>query len=475
VTLTRRRPDDSRAARLWTCGAVAFCLFLVFNSNLRSINSIDTAAAQHTALALARTGRADLALFPGLVKNGIADGYIRVVDGRPYSSYPLLPALLAAPAYRVAIALDFVDVTNAEPWRVETIGALVASTFVALACGIVFLVVAGRHGNGPAALVAIACGLATPLWSSASQALWSHAPAVLLLAAGLGLLMAAPAGARERPRLLLIAGAALTLAVFCRQLLIVFPACAALALWRSQAPRSCILMFIAGSALAAGTMVTTNLLLLGSPLGALVELYVTGVTTDTHAVASAWSGNWLAGLAGVFVSPSRGLMIYMPIVLVAMGGAAVAWRDPLARYGLVLPTVLYLVLWSKYAVWWSGHSFGPRFAADLAVPFALLAAGTVAYWAASTALTRMVTTAALAWSVMIQAVGAFAYPAGDWNGLPLNVDLTHDRLWDWRDSQLIRTVRSGTYRHYRAMQQRNNDPLAETETIVEIDQQSPMP
>jgi 4-amino-4-deoxy-L-arabinose transferase-like glycosyltransferase len=165
---------------------------------------------------------------------------------------------------------------------------------VALACGVLFLTLARRYPVGPAALVAVVCGLATPLWSSASQALWSHAPAVLLLGAGLGILLTAPAGSEGRHRLLLIAGASLTLAVFCRQLLVVFPACAALALWRSQTPRSGLAMFGAGCALAVAAMVTANLLLLGSPLGGFVGLYSTGVTVHTHAVTSAWSGDWLS-------------------------------------------------------------------------------------------------------------------------------------------------------------------------------------
>jgi hypothetical protein len=79
-----------------------------------------------------------------------------------------------------------------------------------------------------------------------------------------------------------------------------------------------------------------------------------------------------------------------------------------------------------------------------------MVAATVASWASWRGWTRAAAAVALSWSVTIQGVGAFNYPAGDWNGLPLNVDLTHGRLWDWRDSQLSRTIRSGTYRGYRA-------------------------
>jgi hypothetical protein len=123
-------------------------------------------------------------------------------------------------------------------------------------------------------------------------------------------------------------------------------------------------------------------------------------------------------------------------------------------------------------VWWGGHSFGPRIAADLAVPFALLAAVLLVHWPSSTtrSWTKGAATAALAWSVLVQALGAFSYPAGDWNGLPLNVDLTHDRLWDWRDSQLSRTLSSGTYRQYQASLP--NEPDADEDgspTMTDLD------
>jgi hypothetical protein len=53
--------------------------------------------------------------------------------------------------------------------------------------------------------------------------------------------------------------------------------------------------------------------------------------------------------------------------------------------------------------------------------------------------------AIVAWSVAVHAVGVLCYPGGDWNGSPFDVDRAHERLWDWRDSQIARTVRSGIY------------------------------
>ena len=36
------------------------------------------------------------------------------------------------------------------------------------------------------------------------------------------------------------------------------------------------------------------------------------------------------------------------------------------------------------------------------------------------------------------ATGAFSYPAEQWNTDPVDVDTHHERLWDWRDPQVVR-------------------------------------
>jgi hypothetical protein len=101
-----------------------------------------------------------------------------------------------------------------------------------------------------------------------------------------------------------------------------------------------------------------------------------------------------------------------------------------------------------YSVWWGGHSYGPRYAADLAVPLALLAAAAFhqAPQRRAAPATRALVATLLAWSLFVQAAGAFCYPGGDWNATPADVDRAHARLWDWRDSQIPRTIRAGLYR-----------------------------
>lgn len=447
---------------------VVFTLATIYTANGRAINSVDTSVIQHTALSIAARGSADLSPYEELVVSGVDMGYIAIVDGRALSSYPLLPALIAAPAYAAAVATELINPWRPDRARVEAIGAAVATLLVAFACGALLLVVSRWVPLPGAIAVAVACGLATPLWSSASQALWSHAPAALLVS--LGLNFGLPAHGETRKRDLWMAGTALTLAVFCRLLLVVLPFGMAWALLRSNGPRRHLMFFAAGAVTAVMVMVVANVMLLGSPLGGLIQLYSTGLSVETHGVAGAWSGSWWSGLAGIFFSPSRGMLLYMPVVLLAIAGVPAAWSDARLRYGVVLPTAAFIAVWAKYAVWWGGHSFGPRLAADISIPLGVIAAygfSTGAAWRAPGRSFRAAAAAALVvWSIGVQLIGAFYYPAGEWNGGPADVDRAHDRLWDWRDSQLVRTVTSGTYREYRARQQHRSPTDGQDADVV---------
>ncbi len=49
---------------------------------------------------------------------------------------------------------------------------------------------------------------------------------------------------------------------------------------------------------------------------------------------------------------------------------------------------------------------------------------------------------AIAASIVLQVVGAFAFPSS-WNLSPRNVDRAHERLWDWTDTEISRCLKEG--------------------------------
>ena len=51
---------------------------------------------------------------------------------------------------------------------------------------------------------------------------------------------------------------------------------------------------------------------------------------------------------------------------------------------------------------------------------------------------RVLAGAALVWSVVTAATGAFCFPNDNWNVDPESVNRAHGRLWEVRDSQILR-------------------------------------
>ena len=92
----------------------------------------------------------------------------------------------------------------------------------------------------------------------------------------------------------------------------------------------------------------------------------------------------VAGLAGVLVSPSRGLFVYAPVLLFSVAGLA-AWL--VRRRGGVLAcaalaAAVGVATIAQFSVWWGGHSFGPRLLTDV-LPAVVL--GLVPIWPGSAA------------------------------------------------------------------------------------------
>jgi hypothetical protein len=166
---------------------------------------------------------------------------------------------------------------------------------------------------------------------------------------------------------------------------------------------------------------------------------------ELHGVASAMSDDPVGGAAGTLFSPSRGLFVFTPWVAVALLCIPAIARNlkpwPLVCW-LLWAIVPYSVLLSMYSVWWAGHTFGPRYWTDVIPLFAVLL-GFGLDW--SRTRCRPIFAAFVAtmfFSFGVQLIGAFCYPSS-WEKSPVDVDLHHERLWDWRDNELTRCLAEG--------------------------------
>ena len=291
-------------------------------------------------------------------------------------------------------------------------GKLVASSFVAASAVLIYFAAAEFVAAGPALMIALSYGLGTCVWSISSQTLWQHGPTEFFLALGAWLLIQS----RGRKGVsVLCSGAALGAAVVCRPTSIAVVV--AVGIYLLLVDKRALLLFVLGGAPLAVALLTYNWYYLGSPLafgetgnaGAQIALAKTG-SPDL------WQTPLLNGALGLLVSPSRGLFVYSPFLLLALPSFARILRD--ARYRVLIPLIAggigMMVIAFKWFDWWGGWSYGYRPLVDTMPLVILLFIPNVADILARPAR-RAVFLTLLIWSIGVQAIGAFAYELWGWN------------------------------------------------------------
>jgi hypothetical protein len=432
---TRHAPPTavrSRTRDLPVAAALFVLLLVVYNANGREIGSYDTQPTKFAARELLLRGTLDLnAVVAATPQYADRWGFIHASDGNYRSIYSPVPAILTAALIWPLWTAGVIDIRA--PLAPGLMAVLASSTLVALAVVAAFLTAAQWLPRTRALLLALGLGLGTGFWNTASQTLWQTETAVFGLALAV-LVFAAPHN-RITPAGAALIGLGLGLAGATRPQLAPVVACLLAGTWMRARPRDAALAtVIAGGFVIA--IVTANLRWFGHPLGALPLLQ--DVNAAIHATGASFRPS-LEGFAGLLISPSRGLLVFSPIVLVAIAGASRAAtagiRSPLPWCALAL--LAQYILYGSYAVWWGGHTYGPRYLVDVlpvAVPLATAAMVTPRVSRA----TRALLAAALAWSIMVAATGAFCYPHDRWNVDPADVDRHHERLWSIRDNQIAR-------------------------------------
>lgn len=159
----------------------------------------------------------------------------------------------------------------------------------------------------------------------------------------------------------------------------------------------------------------------------------------------------LTAFWGLLISPSRGFLIYSPIVFFAIPGIrqTVRQRQHPDEKLLVWLTIASLILFLHYCVyvpWWGAITYGSRFLIDsLPVICYLinyyLARLLTADWRQSNQARSVLAgifTCCFIFSTFVQVVGAFSTPH-QWDISPTS-HLT--RFWDWQDSQIERHARN---------------------------------
>jgi hypothetical protein len=341
------------------------------------------------------------------------------VGGRLVSSYPVLPGLLNVPVFAAARAAG----VDLEANR-ERLSLITASVLCALSAFFLFEALV-RIGSRPRDALALTLlyAFGTCVWSVASRAIWQHGPSVFLLTAALWLLL------RGDRASVAASGLFLALAVVNRPSNVLIAAPLFLFVLRRRRDALPAFVLLAGVPLVLHAAYTS--VYLGSPLS-------TGYWNAFPEVAN-FRGNPIVGLAGLLVSPSRGLFVFSPFFLFAIAGAVIALRDPerwpIAPY-LAAGSLLLILLYSKWSTWWGGHTFGYRYLIEATPGLMVLTA--IAWDRIRTRRGwRVVFLVCCAWSLLVQGLGVRYQPSG----FNQRMDQDPSVLWSVRDSEIAMSTR----------------------------------
>jgi hypothetical protein len=409
--------------------------FVVYNANLRAITAGDTYPARYLPFAIVQHGTLFLDPVAQVAQQGrgrAAFWMLSRPDGHIISLYPVAVPTLVSPLYLPAVGyLHWRGWTNARLDHVARVmEKLSASLIAALSVALFYRLLRRRASARVALLLAIAYGFGTTTWVISSQALWQHGLASLLVIGALLLLT----GEHTTRRAI---GAGLLLGLIAANRppdAILAAALGAYGLWAWTGWHRAWL--IGASAIPAAAVVSYNFAAADNILGGYGLL----------GKAVFFSQDVVNGVAGLLVSPARGLFIFSPFLLFLV----LAWRyRPSSRdergltVAMLVAIVLQILLYAK-ADWRGGLSWGPRYMTEL-LPFLIWMLVPVV--TALRGIGRVTFHIAVVAAILIETIGAFCYLpqhdqalfAGDrgWKFLDMH------QVWRWQNSAILKSAQQG--------------------------------
>jgi hypothetical protein len=431
----------------WLLCGVLFALYTVSQVRLQtdSLWSIPSAAS------ILHEGNADLDEFRPSFFPSTAYAR-REAGGRTYYEYPpgvmlsALPFVAGAEALFSLMtpvlprmgtfgeeALAWLALFRSTGWmdagRYNRTEQLIASFYVCAATALLFLALKRRVSASAALVTVVLFALGTTAFSSASRVLWQHGPGLFAIACVL-VLVARP---EQTGRTAFLTGLSVALTYVCRPThSITVLVITGLFVLRFR-PR--LLAYFAGAAVVAVPFCAYNL----SIYGALLSPYY------RHTLSIEGYRFWRA-LAANLVSPSRGLFVFSPFLVLALVGFFQKWRrktlEPYEK-AFALIVCLHWVAISSFAIWWAGHSIGPRFFTDVLPYIVYFVAFPVQALLEAPRRHRVLGTVlavTAAFSVLLHWRASNSYDVHNWNSYPEDVDRRPARCWDWKDAQFLRAI-----------------------------------
>lgn len=340
-----------------------------------------------------------------LVESAKRDAYV--------STFGPVPGIVALPLVATFLAVNPLFYENV---RLRATLLRLAAAGLVAGCALLLFRTACRWTTPRRAmLIALVYGLGTCAWAISSQNLWQQTVSQALLMAGAAAFLSRAGMARR----VLLAGFCFGAATACRPTGAI--ALAAVGAYFLLLQRRRAWLFGLGAFPPLLGIAWYNTYYLGSPFTFAQSLVGHDIAMEKTGSPELWQTPLYIGALGLLFSPSRGLLIFSPVLVPSFWGMARVFRRPGWRE--LRPLAVYVVatmgLQAKWFDWWGGHAYGYRPWMDV-IPFLALFLLPVVDDVLRTKPRRGLYAATLAWSMAVQALGALTYDRS-WNTRGLHV------------------------------------------------------
>jgi hypothetical protein len=275
--------------------------------------------------------------------------FVDVGNGHYASLFPIVTPILILPFYIIPVTILNIPMTDLS---LLTMGKFCAAVISALACIFIFLACKKFVSWKIALATTLIFAFATSTWSISSQALYAHGVVELLLSAALFLMVRNESG--ESLTNIVLLGIISGLFVFNRpsDAILIIPV--VLYVFRFYFEK--FKYFLVFAIIAGSPFLIYNLYVFGNPLGGYMPI----------ASRLGFNVTTFINYIGLIAAPNKGLLVFSPVLILAVIGFFLIWNKPENRLYTVLqyfiPVILLnLAIYALFDDWFGGNFYGSRY------------------------------------------------------------------------------------------------------------------